>query len=286
MAGGDSVLMSDGGEDKILNIFFDESFVPQAFVDILLFNAARQDINQVQSVTSSMLGRLDYYTKHLTKELESTIRKLESLSETLPGTWDESAQEGSSNEEYNSSSLKVIGGSSKLEYYLDTLGSAVRGMESDITKIDGKLDRINQEGDDSQNPIYNLENLRKIKERLLIVHQNFSTLKVILDISSGSQDAREAASKQLHLSLSDFKLSLKTLEETIALSLNKPYDEDGSFSEKNQDLLRKIELFKELKPLFRGLDKFYPVYSDFSDNIERSSQAYLSSKSVEDELNN
>lgn len=74
-------------DDDILSMFFDEEFVPHAFVDILLSNALNEDQIQTQSVSSLLLTRLDFYTKNLTKELENTIWNLNKLSQTLPRTW-------------------------------------------------------------------------------------------------------------------------------------------------------------------------------------------------------
>lgn len=281
MATGEEVLQESIKEDEILKIFFDESFVPQAFVDILLSNAADRGIDQVQSISSSLLGRLDYYTKHLTKKLESTIGELENLSETLPGTWAVSVDKGANSDDYSSSSKKT-GGSSKLEYYLDTLGSAVRALEMDVTKIDRQLEQLSLKYEESQCPVEKLQNLRKIKERLLKVSQNFNTLRVILDISSGSA-VKEPTTQQSHISLYDFELSLNTLEDTICQSLTKTSNEESP-SETNRALLKRIEVFTELKPLFKGLDKFYPIYSEFSENIKIASQNYLNSKDIEDEL--
>lgn len=58
-----------GDDDDILSMFFDEEFVPHAFVDILLSNALNEDQIQTQSVSSLLLTRLDFYTKNLTKRV-------------------------------------------------------------------------------------------------------------------------------------------------------------------------------------------------------------------------
>ncbi|QLQ79793.1 hypothetical protein HG537_0C04420 [Torulaspora globosa] len=262
--------------DEILEIFFDQAFVPQAFVDILLTNAAGQGLNEAQAVSSSLLSRLDYYTKNLTKELESTIKKLENLSEALPTAWTSSdfidSGDGSSLLGTN------LGRPSKLEYYLDTLGSAVRAIDSDLTKIDTQMVEINDQYSGSREVAEKLRKLELIKGRLEKASQNFLTLKSFLGISMASDTSKETDS-QLTISVAELKLSLKTLEETIDQSLQDCLNKESS-EERNQELLDKIDLFINLKPIFKGLEKFYPVYAQFAQSIGSKAQSYLRAKDL------
>lgn len=268
---------SSGRDDEILGIFFDQSFVPQAFVDILLSNAAEHGLSQAQTVSSSLLSRLDYYTKNLTRELESTVRKLENLSGALPSAW--AANVDVNNEESGPLSKPNFGRPSKMEYYLDTLASVVRTIDSDMTKIDGQLEELNHKYMSSEKTAEKLRKLEVIKGRLQKASQNFITIKSILDIAVISQDKKLSGS-QLTISISDFKSSLKTLQDTITQSLMESSNKESA-SEKNQELLDKIDLFVDLKPLFKDLEMFNPVFVEFAEAIKGSARDYLSTKDLE-----
>lgn len=266
-------------DDEILEIFFDESFVPQAFVDILLSNAAEQGLSQAQTVSSSLLSRLDYYTKNLTKELQLTVRKLENLSEALPAAW--ATDVTADYKESEVSSKANIGRPSKLEYYLDTLASAVRTIDGDMGKIDGQLDELNHRYSSSEKTADKLKKLELVKKRLQKSSQTFTTIRGILDIAIAPQDKRLSESQQT-VSVSDFESSLETLQETISQSLLEASNNEGP-SERNQDLLDKIDQFVDLKPLFKDLDKFQPVFSEFAETIKGKAQDYLSMKDFNDD---
>ncbi|CAR29510.1 hypothetical protein ZYGR_0AD01920 [Zygosaccharomyces rouxii] len=277
--------MSDAsvsGEDEILEMFFDEGFVPHAFVDILLSNAANKDISQVQATSSSLLSRFDFYTKNLTKELEMTIQKLEKLSETLPGTWTVKMDAADN----DSTSVSAVG-SSKLEYYLDTLSSAVRVLEGDMAKINGQLDELDNNYESSSDIVNQLRNLEKIKTRLHKVLNLFNQIKTILTISTATNDKSKTNVKNENgssITVGEFRDSLQTLEETISQSFTEATNKE-TVMEKDEDLLKRIDLFTELKPLFQGLHKFNPVYSQFVDGIRKRTNEYLSAKDIGGELN-
>lgn len=271
-------------KDEILEIFLDENFVPQAFVDILLSTTRAQDMNQLQHTSSSLLARLDYYTRNLTSELEKTIWNLERLSETLPGTWNSSSpkndlddEQHDSKTQYNSS---LILGASKLEYYLDTLGSAVRSVQTDIRKVDEELDSLDQQYEDETDIIEKSRKLEFAKERLSGVLNLFDQLQSILSISSGAKSKSEIG----NISLQDFTISLRTLEETLIESLNEALKNESS-KERNLNLLTKIEQFSKLTPIFKGLTLFYEEYSKFSDNVSKASQQYIETKDIEKDFN-
>lgn len=274
--------VSASGENEILGMFFDEGFVPQAFVDILLSNAANKDISQVQAASSSLLSRFDFYTRNLTKELEMTIQKLERLSETLPGT--SSVKMDAADNDL--SSVSAVG-SSKLEYYLDTLSSAVRVLEGDMAKINSQLDGLDNKYKTSNNIVNQLKNLEKIKMRLQKVLNLFTQIKSVLTISVTESDTSKVNAKNgdgTSITVGEFKDSLQVLEETIGQSLTEVTDRE-TIMEKDENLLRNIHLFIELKPLFGGLHRFYPVYSQFVENIKKRTNEYLSTKDIGGELN-
>lgn len=262
-------------EDEILEMFFDESFVPQAFVDILLSNS-KSDINQVKTVSSSLLSRLDFYTKHLTSELETKIWNLEKLSETLPGTWSSSISKSSDNP--ISSSVSNSTGVSKLEYYLDTLANAVRALETDVSKIETQLKDLDVEYKNNSDVTVRLRKLQLVKERLLNTQNIFKKIKTIVSISD--IDGNKSESKLIGVSITNFELSLKTLEQTIGQSLKDSLSKEKG-DERNSQLLKKIDDYSELVSVFKGFDSFYNSYKVFAESIEEESKNYLKSKDID-----
>lgn len=270
---------SKSDNDEILEIFFDESFVPQAFVDILLSSTKTQDQRQLQHTSSALLSRLDFYTKHLTSELEKTIWNLEKLSERLPGTWDEGVAQKSigSGDVSNMKDHYVdsqISGASKLEYYLDTLGSAVRSVESDIKKVNEDLSELDKQFSDDTDVIEKIKELELVRGRLNDVLGMFTRLQSISGIS-----ASDKASNQ-NISLGDFKVSLSTLADTITESFDKAQGEESA-EERDVALLDKVNGFVRLTPMLKGMGQFYDVYEDFSNKISKESQKYLRTKDIE-----
>ncbi|CCF58931.1 hypothetical protein KAFR_0F03350 [Kazachstania africana CBS 2517] len=258
-------------DDPLLNMFFDDGFVPQAFVDILLTNSNSEDTTQVQSTASSLLTRLDFYTKNLTAELESTIFNLEKLSEALPGTWVNPAL----NTDDTNDDQPM--GTSKLEYYIDTLGSAVRALELDVAKVETQLGELKSHYTNSENIKVRLNKLHIVKKRLNIVLQYFIKLK---NISNITDSTKRSDSNSNLTSISDFKISLQTLEETIDQSLLDLL-ENETVEKKEKDLLLKVRDFCELTILFKGLGEFYEAYSEFALNIQNKANDYMSRKNVE-----
>ncbi|SMN22527.1 similar to Saccharomyces cerevisiae YGL005C COG7 Component of the conserved oligomeric Golgi complex (Cog1p through Cog8p) [Maudiozyma saulgeensis] len=270
-------------KDEILEIFFDENFVPQAYVDILLSTTRAQNKHQLQHTSSSLLARLDFYTKHLTSELEKTIWNLEKLSERLPGTWDSKSsrdQQPNSNEDQYMNSQ--IPGASKLEYYLDTLGGAVRSVENDVEKINKELETLDGKFNDDTDVIEKSKKLELVRSRLNNVLNIFLQLQSILGISQSTDSDSKQTIK--NVSLENFTLALNTLEETITESLTESLKKESS-KERNADLIAKVDQFIRLTQLFQGLTHFHDIYAKFSDNISRASQSYLATKDIDGDFN-
>lgn len=216
-------------KDEILEMFFDEEFVPQAFVDILLTNKATEDLQSLQTISTNFLTKLDFYTRNLTIELENTIFNLEKLSETLPGTYSKYNNDKlnhdnninnhnsdilnasnllndlsiNSTEKNNTNSINLknqkIMGISKLEYYIDTLGSSVKSLESDLNNVEKDINNLKNNNnnynnnsnktatnDNSEKILTKLNNLKIIKQRLNNVLNIFKELQKIMIISNDS----------------------------------------------------------------------------------------------------
>ncbi|CCK70094.1 Golgi transport complex subunit COG7 KNAG_0D03470 [Huiozyma naganishii CBS 8797] len=275
-------------QDELLDMFFDENFVPQAFVDILLSSTKSDDFGQLRTMSTSLLARLDFYTKSLTSRLENTIWNLEKLSETLPGTWiNTSGKEESRSKENTLNSL--VGaksnspaesyGVSKLEYYLDTLGSSVKALKTDLSKIENDLDQMNEISHEGEAVLGKLRALGLVKARLDNVLHVFMRLKSILIISEGNPVEASIKDALPNVSSRDFELSLQTLAEAITQSLKESLEKEKN-DQLNRELLTKIDNFSELEPVFKGLQPFYDLYSEFANTIERNAQSYLRQKDI------
>lgn len=244
-----------GANDPLLDMFFDDDFVPQAYVDILLSSFQTSQLEELKTNCSSLLSKMDYYSGHITKELESTIQVLQKPAELIIYAANEEQQ-----------------GTTKLEYYLDTLANSVNLLETDVKAIDKQLEELNSKYEDSNEVTETLSKLTAAKEHLVTVKRSFDLLKTIMDISI--QDDQE---KLQHISLDDFKLALLTLQETIIITLKKPQNDAT-------DLLKKIDAFIELKTVLKGLQKFYIPYTEFAQAIQKEKDNYLNSKDTLDEL--
>ncbi|CAI4062068.1 hypothetical protein SKDZ_07G2490 [Saccharomyces kudriavzevii ZP591] len=269
-------------DDDILSMFFDEEFVPHAFVDILLSNALNEDQIQTQSLSSALLTRLDFYTKNLTKELENTIWNLDKLSQALPRTWASSrAREGADKDEISLYSTESVR-SSKLEYYLDTLAGAVRALEAGMQNVVKRVNEIDQEDDDNARVRQQLQSLVLIRKRIEKVTYYLEQIKTITNISTGKNNGN-TVNVGRDLSINDFRTSLNALENTIDESLTFAIDNEARY-ETNTNLIKRIESLSELKSLFKGLDKFFAEYAIFSEGIKSRAQSYLSTKDIDEEL--
>lgn len=295
-------------KDDLFDMFMDEDFVPQAYVDILLNNIDIDNLSQVHSLSSGLLTRLDFYTRSLTKELEKNIWNLEKLSENLPGTWsiidpienkihnhnleDHDIATTSDGDKISSivlseRSVGNIGvlGVSKLEYYFDTLGSAVNSLETDLNKLETDLNQQNKDTHDNNQGvktryvIQQLKDLKLIKARLNEVLTVFTTLKDILVISNAGEVEGKEKEHVRTFTIDDFKVSLFTLQETIEQTLEKAAKEESG-NIVNKEILAKIEKLVKLTDVFKGFNKFYKEYQDFSKSISQSSTKYLDSKDI------
>lgn len=152
--------------DDLLKMFFDEDFVPQAYVDILLSSFQTSQLDTLKSSCSTLLSRMDYYTGNLTRELETTIQKLQKPAELILYSSNEGQQ-----------------GTTKLEYYLDTLSNSVSSLELDVHRIKTELEEMNKQYESSNAITNTLAKLTVAKTHLLSVKKYFDSLKSIAVIS-------------------------------------------------------------------------------------------------------
>ncbi|AET40551.1 Golgi transport complex subunit COG7 Ecym_6166 [Eremothecium cymbalariae DBVPG len=248
-------------EDEILEMFFDEQFVPQAYLDILL-SSTEIPLNDMQSISWSLLSRLEYYTRYLTKELENTIKVLKKPAEIL--SYSKFQSEGNL-------------GTTKLEYYLDTLANSVKSLESDIVKINSQLVELDTSYEHSAGIVDKLNKLKLTKSRLLTVQDVFQQLRTIMTISVEDKDI-----KLQKVTAEDFKVALDTLKETILVKLTEDSGSDQKSVSNNSELMAKIDSFISLKPLLKGFTNFYPVYLEFAKAVQSQKDQYLSQRLLDE----
>ncbi|AGO13146.1 AaceriAFL010Cp [[Ashbya] aceris (nom. inval.)] len=243
--------------DEILQMFFDEEFVPQAYLDILLSSVDRP-LNELQQISASLLNRLEYYTGVLTKDLEDTIKRLQKPAELL--------NYSVSND--NSGNMKTT----RLEYYMDTLANSVQSLELDVGKINAELAQLDASYETSTQIVVKITQLELVKSRLQQVLNVFQQLQTILRISVGEED------KALqNVDVNDFTVALETLRDTINKKLEECLESETA-TEKNNELLSKIDSFIVLKALLKGFNRFYPVYLQFANEIQKAKENYLAQK--------
>lgn len=242
-------------------MFFDEDFLPHAYLDILL-DPQELPISDLQSVSSSLLSKLDLYTDRLTRELEMTIQKLRKPTELLS----------------YSSTYSPMERTTKLEYYLDTLGNSVKNLKDDIITVNKQLDELNSSSQESVKTAEAMRNLNTVKARLTQVSQAFEQLRSIVVISTEDKDVGEDGIPE-SISISSFKSSLKILSDLICSGLRELSENNSSSN--NEELLRKVDYFVELRPVFKGLTKFNAAYGEFLESIREEADAHLKTKELD-----
>ncbi|CUS22913.1 LAQU0S07e03004g1_1 [Lachancea quebecensis] len=247
-------------EDELLKMFFDEEFVPHAYLDLLL-SAENMPISELQSISTTLLSKLDIYTDRLTRELGSNIDKLRKPTELLS---------------FSTSYLQAEG-TTKLEYYLETLGNSVKNLKDDIAGVNKQLAEAKQNNQESLKTVEEIQDLRLVKTHLQMVLDCFEQLRSIVIISAESS---EKCQPQELVSLSSFKSSLKVLGDIITSSFKDSSEVEVS-SIQNEELLKKVDFFAELKPIFKDLPKFYSTYGDFVDRIRHEADVYLQGKDID-----
>ncbi|CEP61790.1 Golgi transport complex subunit COG7 LALA0_S04e00738g [Lachancea lanzarotensis] len=247
------------GNDEILNMFFDEQFLPFGFVDLLL--SPDEQIKNLQSVASSLLSRLDLYTDRLTTQLESKIHKLRTPTELLTYT--------NANTE--------IERTTKLQYYLDTLSKSVKDLKEGISKVDTELENLKSKGQGSTSTMQELQDLNLIKNRLVEISNCLADLRAIVIASFEGIGEDEIPQT---VTLSDFEDSLRVLGDALSADFRECVAEESPTS-RNDELLNKVLNYEELRQAFQCLKKFGSAYDVFVDRIRAEAEQYLQKKDID-----
>ncbi|KAH3901731.1 uncharacterized protein SCODWIG_03270 [Saccharomycodes ludwigii] len=242
-------------EDALLQMFFDPDFVPHVYLDILLSPAQSQNstkntpsvekLKELQPLANNLLSKFDYYAETLTSELGTCVKQLEEPIEEI----------------YVSGSKKT-----KLEFYIDTLSNSLSSLENDLNKMGNQIAILNKaygtnnSNDDAIHEQIRLKiiKLNTIKKRVTTVHKCFQKLNDII----------QAENKQ-SVSISEFKSSLLELQDNLVTSLRDKTTVSGSVAvDENKEFIEEIKFLIDLKTVFKNVDKFYPIYSDFAKTLK------------------
>ncbi|SCV00487.1 LANO_0F07118g1_1 [Lachancea nothofagi CBS 11611] len=247
-------------EDEILKMFFDDKFVPLAYLDLLL-SPNGLPLSNLQSVSSSLLSRLDLYTDRLTGELESTIQRLRRPTELLS---------------YKNAHFQGEG-TTKLQYYLDTLSTSVKDLKENIARVNTQVEDIKLNSRESTKTAETLRDLNLIKARLTQVSKCFEDLRSIVIASFEGIGEDEIPQT---VSLSDFKASLKVLGDLLCSEFIRSQATESART-RNDELLNRVQNLAELRPAFRSLTKFSLAYDEFVSRIRNEAETYIQKKDMD-----
>lgn len=280
-----SIIMSE----ELLNMFFDDEFVPHAYLDAL-FSAIPgatsdgsqsltnpKNIELMQQRSATLLSHLDFYTSELTNNLETQLTKLRASNSVVSYS-------------YESSNEKKLKPTTRLEYYIDSLSISVQSLNDTVANVTSKVSSLETDSQTTQN----LLELTKAKQNLIHVQQALETVKSIVEIAQDtpkttSKSSRTAptnaknATSSLIIQPSQLSAALKVLQDTIKeqVSQRKRTEND---TEVDQELVTKIDDLSALMPIFKNLGEFQNVYADFVKNIQGEKEGYLKIKNLDDEL--
>lgn len=275
--------------EELLNMFFDDEFVPHAYLDAL-FSAIPgatsdgsqsltnpKNIELMQQRSATLLSHLDFYTSELTNNLETQLTKLRASNSVVSYS-------------YESSNEKKLKPTTRLEYYIDSLSISVQSLNDTVANVTSKVSSLETDSQTTQN----LLELTKAKQNLIHVQQALETIKSIVEIAQDtpkttSKSSRTAptnaknATSSLIIQPSQLSAALKVLQDTIKeqVSQRKRTEND---TEVDQELMTKIDDLSALMPIFKNLGEFQNVYADFVKNIQGEKEGYLKIKNLDDEL--
>lgn len=266
-------------ESDALSMFFNDDFVPHAYLDALFDNtlsgASRrqpgvrsrldsiENLQVLQSQCSGLLAHLDYYSKELTNDLEDRILKLHASSTVI--SFDDGAQDDE-------------GSTTRLDFYVENLINCINSLQDDIKLYNVQILRLESSEEDKQ-VLTTLTSLKLAKSRILQVLKIFDTAKLVATtaeledveevVKPGVAPTSNKTTQQVNIDSETFNKSLYLLEGAIDEEL-KLHDIDDKV------IVSKIDNLIRLLPLFKRLPNFYPNYASFVDRITLKKSNILS----------
>lgn len=279
--------------DKLLTMFFDDEFVPHAYLDALYSGGiastsstitkgtssylSSKDIELLRQRSSVLLNHLDYYTKELTTDLEAKIQKLYNSNSVISYSYD-----------HSNKSEDKLKPTTRLEYYANSLSISMSSLRESIQLIS---DRMEQSGDSKDSISTKLIKLNQSKDNLHRVLDTLNIIKSIIEINSasdnGSTSHRDSVSsaptnskssahkttENISISLKSFQESLDVLQATILEQF-----QTAAGGNVSKELLAKVQEFIDLAPVFKNLSGFGSSYGTFVKSIEGALKTYDESK--------
>lgn len=238
----------------MIDIFFDSDFVPHAYVDILLNSQEPTNFKENEETLQQLLGTLDTYNKQLTRELNSNISQIELLCSSINGN------NNSSDNDYNN---KFEIKDTKVEYYMDTLSSAVRNIEQNLKNLN-----IEQQQDNNNDKIIikNVVEDKIIKDKIKIEGIEEYTLikKGINDVIDYLKDIENLFfnNNNIDNKIIDIELFQIKLNE-IEININEYKDNNNNEKELHEKVLK----FNRYRKIFQGLGEFEEIYNEFVERL-------------------
>lgn len=287
--------------DELLSMFFDDEFVPHAYLDAFFSNDLNStnlknssNIQSLQHRSSLLLSNLDFLTNELTNDLESKIDKLYNSNSIISYSYN-----NTNNNETSTSKLKPT---SRLEYYIDSLLISIQSLNEIIESIQHKINTIKSNSTTTSETVQTLINLSISKTNLFKVLNFLELIKSIVDIShddtttssipTTNKFAPTTSSKtaysntpEIIITPTEFQNSLNILKDTI----QEQFLLKSAKELENQidlEFLSKVNNFINLLPIFKNLNTsgsgFFNIYNDFVKKISKSKQDYLNGKKIDD----
>lgn len=279
--------------NSLLPIFNDDDFVPHAYLDALFQQLNRnneqidltsmKDLNNLQSVTLTLLNQLDFLTKEVTTELEENIKNLENTNSIISYSY------SNSNFGNIDSNLKPT---SRLEYYIDSLSIGINTLNQEIATINNSKSLQKPKNNLKINELLTLskskENLKKVLKALNTINSIIDIAKT-LDETSTVKTAPTSINKDEEIIKiirpNEFQLSINVLKETIIDQFNNKLNNESK-DLIDYEFLKKINDLIKISEIFKNFNKFYTIYINFINFLKIEKKNYLNSKNsdINDEL--
>ncbi len=316
--------------DPTLSPFFTSTFVPHAYLDsffqihlpktnnkstinknLNLNNKSNNAVNNLllssldtltnfQLKSTELLTKLEYKSNSLTKELEILVDGLEQNGVIIASNnrYDniddnndnDEDEKGGEEEEEEEEEEK---GTTRLDYYIETLESSIKGLNSDISNVSTDISDTlfttttaikNDESDKKQetSSIIKLANLNQVKKKMELVLQVLTTAKSISmtsvpdEISNENDGSLSVETYQRQkkvefghvITTKEFQNSLKTIYNTLSSELISPSSNEQLNLNSKNEALEQIEFMGSLIPLFKDMKEFSLLYNEFIKDLQ------------------
>lgn len=296
----------------LLPIFQDQEFVPHAFLDAIIQQLAQRqgttgnidltstkDLQLVQSSMLSLLNQLDLLSSDITSELEENVKALENTNSVISYSYQSS--DGRSVD----SKLKPT---SRLEYYVDSLGLGINSLNEEVNAITVKkcarpqsLKAEAVEETVLPSKIGRLLELSKSKEDLQEVVRSLNTIKSIIDIAETLEDpctdepqlkSRTAPTSTRNrtedeikiIKPNEFQLAINVLKETIIDQFNSKLNSEPK-AVVDLEFLKRINDLIKISEVLRNFGKFSSIYNQFANFLKTEKKNYLNGKQLDADNN-